>query len=290
MLPLLTYPKSTYHIENKNLNRIDYVSYCLLSAGIGDGGNDVGMIQLASIGLGIVGKEGNHAALASDISIKEFKYIKNILLWHGRNAYKRAAALSQFVIHRGLIISILQMTFSIIFYNVAIPIYNGMLMLGYATLYTSLPVFSLILDEDLSREKTLQYPNLYISLRKSRELNTKTFLGWLWMSIYQGLMIMVLAVTMFEQSFVRIVTITFTALILLELLNVVTAIHRMNKYILGSLLMTLIIYSSSLLFLRNYLDTSEIDKEFLVKVIIIVGISWVPVFTYGYLRRKLAPT
>lgn len=248
------------------------------------------MIQLASIGLGIVGKEGNHAALASDISIKEFKYIKNILLWHGRNAYKRAAALSQFVIHRGLIISILQMTFSIIFYNVAIPIYNGMLMLGYATLYTSLPVFSLILDEDLSREKTLQYPNLYISLRKSRELNTKTFLGWLWMSIYQGLMIMVLAVTMFEQSFVRIVTITFTALILLELLNVVTAIHRMNKYILGSLLMTLIIYSSSLLFLRNYLDTSEIDKEFLVKVIIIVGISWVPVFTYGYLRRKLAPT
>ncbi len=43
------------------------------------------------------------------------------------------------------------MAFSIIFYNVAIPIYNGMLMLGYATFYTSLPVFSLILDEDLSR-------------------------------------------------------------------------------------------------------------------------------------------
>ena len=120
-------------------------------AGIGDGGNDVGMIQLASIGLGIVGKEGNHAALASDISMKEFKYAKQILLWHGRNAYKRAAALSQFVIHRGLIISILQMAFSIIFYNVAIPIYNGMLMLGYATFYTSLPVASIIFDEDLSR-------------------------------------------------------------------------------------------------------------------------------------------
>lgn len=126
------------------------------------------MIQLASIGLGIVGKEGNHAALASDVSMKEFKYVRHILLWHGRNAYKRAAALSQFVIHRGLIISILQMAFSIIFYNVAIPIYNGMLMLGYATFYTSLPVFSLILDEDLSREKTLLYPNLYTSLRKSR--------------------------------------------------------------------------------------------------------------------------
>ena len=41
----------------------------IFRAGIGDGGNDVGMIQLASIGLGIVGKEGKHAALASDISM-----------------------------------------------------------------------------------------------------------------------------------------------------------------------------------------------------------------------------
>jgi phospholipid-translocating ATPase len=109
------------------------------------------MIQLASIGIGIVGKEGNQAALASDVSMKEFKHLKSLLLWHGRNSYKRAATLSQFVIHRGLIISILQMAFCIIFYNVAIPIYNGMLMLGYATCYTSFPVFALILDIDLSR-------------------------------------------------------------------------------------------------------------------------------------------
>lgn len=60
------------------------------------------------------------------------------------------------------------MAFSIIFHNVAIPIYNGMLMLGYATFYTSLPVFSLILDEDLPRDSTLKYPNLYMNLRKSR--------------------------------------------------------------------------------------------------------------------------
>lgn len=38
------------------------------------------------------------------------------------------------------------MAFSIIFYNVAIPIYNGMLMLGYATFYTSLPVLSIVLN------------------------------------------------------------------------------------------------------------------------------------------------
>jgi phospholipid-translocating ATPase len=248
------------------------------------------MIQLASIGLGIVGKEGNHAALASDISMKEFKYTKQLLLWHGRNAYKRAAALSQFVIHRGLIISILQMAFSIIFYNVAIPIYNGMLMLGYATFYTSLPVASIIFDEDLSREKTLLYPNLYMSLRKSREMNAKTFFIWVWISIYQGIIIMVMSLLMFEQSFVRIVTITFTALIISEILNVFATIHHLNRYIFGSQLLTLLLYWLSLIFFRNYLDTSKIDLDFLEKVGLIVCASWLPIFFVRCLRKRIAPT
>jgi phospholipid-translocating ATPase len=259
-------------------------------AAIGDGGNDVGMIQISSIGIGIVGKEGNHAALASDISILEFKYVKNLILWHGRNSYKRAAALSQFVIHRGLIISILQMAFSIIFYNVAIPIYNGMLMLGYATLYTSLPVFSIIFDEDVTLEKTMLYPNLYITLRKSRDLNTKTFFIWLWISIYQGVVIMVLSLVLFEQSFVRIVTITFTSLIISEILNVATTIHRLNKWIVGSQVLTLLIYALSLIFLNNYIDTSKIDKDFLWKVFAIVAVSWTPIHLAKCIIRRISPT
>ena len=112
--------------------------------GIGDGGNDVGMIQSADVGVGIVGKEGKQAALAADYSVLKFKYIKPLLLWHGRNAYKRTAVMAQFVIHRGLIITIIQALFTSVFYYVAIPIYNGYLMLGYATVYTMFPVFCLV--------------------------------------------------------------------------------------------------------------------------------------------------
>lgn len=111
---------------------------------VGDGGNDVGMIQAADIGVGIVGKEGRQAALASDFSILKFKYLSKLLLWHGRLSYKRAAVMSQFVIHRGLMISIIQLVFIMMFYYVSIPIYNGMLMLGYATAFTTLPVFCLV--------------------------------------------------------------------------------------------------------------------------------------------------
>jgi hypothetical protein len=66
-------------------------------------------------------------------------FLGSLLLWHGRNAYKRSARLSQFVIHRGLIISIIQAVFSALFFFAAIAIYNGWLMVGYATFYTMLP-------------------------------------------------------------------------------------------------------------------------------------------------------
>mmetsp|Transcript_30797 Transcript_30797/g.28025 ORF Transcript_30797/g.28025 Transcript_30797/m.28025 type:complete len:260 (-) Transcript_30797:390-1169(-) len=151
---------------------------------IGDGGNDVGMIQSADVGIGIVGKEGKQASLASDFSINEFQYLKTLILWHGRLYYKNSAKLSQFVIHRGLIISFIQAIFTCLFYFVAIPIYNGMLMLGYATIYTSFPVLCLIFDEDVDREKALNYPLLYKTLQKSRELNAKTFLTWVWKSLF----------------------------------------------------------------------------------------------------------
>lgn len=82
---------------------------------IGDGGNDVGMIQEAHLGVGIVGKEGKQASLAADFSILEFKCLKLLMLWHGRLSYKRSAVLSQFVIHRGLIISIIQVEIILIF-------------------------------------------------------------------------------------------------------------------------------------------------------------------------------
>lgn len=91
---------------------------------IGDGGNDVSMIQAADIGIGIVGKEGKQASLAADFSVTQFSFISRLLLWHGRNSYKRSAKLGQFIIHRGLIISIMQAVFSAMFYFAPIALYQ----------------------------------------------------------------------------------------------------------------------------------------------------------------------
>ena len=98
---------------------------------IGDGGNDVSMIQAADTGIGIVGKEGRQASLAADFSITQFSHLVRLLLVHGRRSYKRSAALAQFVMHRGLIISTMQAVFSSVFYFASVSLYQGFLMVNF---------------------------------------------------------------------------------------------------------------------------------------------------------------
>ena len=75
-------------------------------------------------------QEGRQASLAADFSLTQFSHIGRLLLVHGRYSYKRTAALSQFVIHRGLIISVMQAVFSAVFFFSSVALYQGILMVG----------------------------------------------------------------------------------------------------------------------------------------------------------------
>lgn len=60
---------------------------------IGDGANDVSMIQAAHIGVGISGVEGLQAARSADVAISQFRYLKKLLLVHGTWSYQRLCKL-----------------------------------------------------------------------------------------------------------------------------------------------------------------------------------------------------
>eukprot|EP01132_Coremiostelium_polycephalum_P008025 gene8025-9870_t len=258
---------------------------------IGDGGNDVSMIQAADVGVGIVGKEGKQASLAADFSINQFNYLSRLILWHGRNSYKRSARLSQFVIHRGLIISFIQCVFSAIYYFAAISIYNGMLLVGYATLYTNAPVFSLVLDEDVPEEIAFRYPELYHELQKGRSLSYKTFFIWVLKSVYQGGAIMLLSIILFESSLNNIVSITFTCLIFCELLNVATEIHTWHKYMIISLVVTLASYLITMMIpqITAFELSFILSWEFIWKVFVITLVSCLPLYLIRFISRKIDP-
>lgn len=260
-------------------------------AAVGDGGNDVGMIQEADIGIGISGKEGKQASLASDYALAKFHYISRLFLWHGRMSYIRTSSLGQFVVHRGLIVAIIQMLFCLTFYFCAIPVFNSYLLLGYTTYYTFLPVFSLVFDQDVENEESvLKYPNLYRNLQKGRFFSAKTILIWTTQSLYQGMVVIFCTLVFFEDSFVNIVLINFSALICIEMLNLYSELKNPTRTIFLLVLMSLAIYASSVFLFRDYFNLGTISREFLLKILAITVVSWLPVHFIKCCAQKLDPS
>jgi phospholipid-translocating ATPase len=132
---------------------------------IGDGGNDVAMILKADIGIGLLGKEGRQAALAADVSLTKFRLLVPLLLYYGRLSYERNARLSQLVLHRGLVLSLVQLLFSIVWASSAVPLHSGWLLVGYTSVFTMLPLLSIVLDRDVSLKETFLYPELYAEMQ-----------------------------------------------------------------------------------------------------------------------------
>uniref|UniRef100_A0AAY4EJV3 Phospholipid-transporting ATPase n=1 Tax=Denticeps clupeoides TaxID=299321 RepID=A0AAY4EJV3_9TELE len=160
----------------------------------------------------------------------------------------------------------------------------------YATVYTMFPVFSLVLDQDVKPEMALLYPELYKDLTKGRSLSFKTFLIWVLISVYQGGILMYGALLLFESEFVHVVAISFTALILTELLMVALTVRTWHWLMVVAEFFSLACYLASLAFLNEYFDLGFITtKAFLWKVSAITMVSCLPLYIIKYLKRKFSP-
>lgn len=63
----------------------------VMALSVGDGANDVAMIQEADVGVGIAGEEGRQAVMSSDYAIGQFRFLQRLILVHGRWSYRRLA-------------------------------------------------------------------------------------------------------------------------------------------------------------------------------------------------------
>ncbi|KAK0626501.1 hypothetical protein B0T14DRAFT_492812 [Immersiella caudata] len=257
---------------------------------IGDGGNDVSMIQAADVGVGIVGKEGRQASLAADFSIEQFHHLTKLLVWHGRNSYKRSAKLAQFVIHRGLIIAVCQTMYSIALNFEPEGLYKDWLLVGYATVYTAMPVLSLVLDKDVDENLASLYPELYKELTSGRSLSYRTFFVWVFVSIYQGCLIQGLSQVLTEVDGPRMVAVSYTVLVLNELLMVAIEITTWHWVMVISIVGTFLMYVSSVPFLGGYFDLKFLlSVGFLWRVAAIGAISLIPTYAGKLIRRTMKP-
>lgn len=258
---------------------------------IGDGGNDVSMIQAADVGIGIVGKEGRQASLAADFSITQFCHLTKLLVWHGRNSYKRSAKLAQFIIHRGLIISVCQTMYNIAGHFDPKGLFKDWLMVGYATVYTMAPVFSLVLDRDVDEQVANLYPELYKELKTGKSLSYQTFFTWVLVSVYQGVIIQGLTQLLVgEVDGPRMLSVSFTVLVLNELIMVAVAVTTWHPIMIVCILGTAVLYAASVPFLGSYYDLAYVASlSWVWRVVAVAAISLVPVWGGKVIRRMWKP-
>ncbi|RMZ18908.1 hypothetical protein D0859_17105 [Hortaea werneckii] len=282
---------------------------------IGDGGNDVSMIQAADVGLGIVGKEGRQASLAADFSLTQFAHITKLLVWHGRNSYKRSAKLALFVMHRGLIAAVAQAVFSVSFGGEPIALYRDWLLVGYATLYTMAPVFSLVLDRDVDEPLAILYPELYRELThspsSSRPLSWRAFFLWTAISLYQGIVLQLGSALLTPGSswaaapttgnnpvdpssragVQHMIALSYSALLATELLMVACEVTTWHWIMLVSLLVTAGAYVASIPFLGDYFDLRFFTQVgFWWRFAILVAVAVGPVWVGKAVGRRVRPS
>jgi phospholipid-translocating ATPase len=258
---------------------------------IGDGGNDVSMIQAADVGIGIVGKEGRQASLAADFSITQFCHITKLLVWHGRNSYKRSAKLGQFIIHRGLIIAVCQTMYNIAGHFDPKGLFKDWLLVGYATIYTTAPVFSLVMDRDVDEHLAILYPELYKELKSGESLSYKSFFTWVLVSVYQGIIIQGLSqILVGKVEGKRMLSVSFTVLILNELIMVAVSVTTWHWIMAVSIIGTGTIYAASVPFLGRYFDLAYVASwSWAWRVAAIAAISLVPVWGGKLIGRAYKP-
>ncbi|EFA82304.1 hypothetical protein PPL_04728 [Heterostelium album PN500] len=164
---------------------------------IGDGANDIGMIENAHIGVGIIGQEGIHAARTSDYSISEFRLLERLLLFHGRNSYQRVTSLIMYIINKSVVLAMIQFWFAIYHRYSATTVFDPTTIAMYSFLFTLFPAIALgIFNRSTGSDQISKFPELYQDGQKLEQYNLLSFiinLGW---AFYQSVCIFFIPVFM----------------------------------------------------------------------------------------------
>ncbi|XP_059148983.1 phospholipid-transporting ATPase ID-like isoform X1 [Physella acuta] len=147
-----------------------------ITLSIGDGANDVSMIKMAHIGIGISGQEGMQAVLASDYSIAQFRYLERLLLVHGRWSYLRMCKFLKYFFYKNFAFTLCHFWFAFFCGFSAQTLFDPYFISLYNVFYTSLPVLVLgVFDQDVDESFCLRYPKLYEPGMKNALFNKKIF-------------------------------------------------------------------------------------------------------------------
>lgn len=157
---------------------------------IGDGANDVSMIQAAHIGVGISGLEGLQAARSADVSIAQFRFLRKLLLVHGAWSYHRVSKVILYSFYKNVALFMTQFWYS--FQNAfsGEVIYESWTLSFYNVFFTFFPPFVLgIFDQFVNASHLDRHPSLYRISQRNTFFRMHNFASWVANGFYHSLIL-----------------------------------------------------------------------------------------------------
>jgi len=160
----------------------------VLCLSIGDGANDISMIQEANVGVGIAGQEGMQAAMSSDYAISQFRFLSKLLIVHGRWSYFRVANTVMNFFYKNIV-----WVFCLFWYQFSCG-FSAQILFDYSCLmffnfiFSSMPVMVMgVFDKDLKQGTLLRHPPLYETMGIAQKKFTwKRFFSYVIDAVYQS--------------------------------------------------------------------------------------------------------
>ncbi|TYH51026.1 hypothetical protein ES332_D10G245900v1 [Gossypium tomentosum] len=272
-----------------------------MTLAIGDGANDVSMIQMADVGVGISGQEGRQAVMASDFAMGQFRFLVPLLLVHGHWNYQRMGYMILYNFYRNAVFVLVlfwYVLFTSFTLTTAITEWSSVL---YSVIYTALPTIVVgILDKDLSRRTLLKYPQLYRAGQNQECYNKKLF--WITMidTFWQSAVAFFIPLLAYWGSTIdtsSIGDLWTLAVVILVNLHLAMDVNRWNwlthAAIWGSIIATFIcvMVIDALPFLVGYWAIFEIAKTglFWLCLLAIIVAALIPRFVVKALYQLYAP-
>ena len=222
---------------------------------IGDGGNDVAMIQEAHVGVGILGKEGQQAARAADFSITKFRFLKTLLFVHGHLSYRRTCYVVQYSFYKSMLISFVQLVFNMFNTLVSgVSFWNSFFLTAWNGAYTLPQTLLYCLDRSVPRECLMMQPALYRLSQVGYGQTPITFVTYVLRGLSQALFLLYFMYRFFGDAYSHsynastestdvTFTVSYTCLILLQAVTVILESHSLTWLNVAAIAVMPIVYA-----------------------------------------------
>lgn len=273
-----------------------------MTLAIGDGANDVSMIQMADVGVGICGQEGRQAVMASDFAMGQFKFLKRLLLVHGHWNYQRIGYLVLYNFYRNAVFVL--MLFWYILYTAfsttsALTDWSSVF---YSVIYTSVPTVVVgILDKDLSHKTLLKYPKLYTAGHRQESYNMTLFWTTMLDTLWQSLVLFYVPFFIYRGSSIDIWSMgslwTIAVVILVNLhlaMDIQRWVYVTHIAIWGSIIVTYgcMVVLDSIPDFANYGTIYHLvgSPPYWLSILLIMVIGLLPRFIFKVFRQIFRPS